>query len=196
MARHWSDKDGAYHECIQRDLDAGVADKDSEYWLSQDNLDAQKQEDYKKMNKELNQSLSWYSPPQLTDDTQPVDDGAGRDCKLKIGETMDDWLEVAENLEKWENGELSASDRRVLLTHWTAQAWTRVLAGDAKRKYFEHTGALLTIDGSEDHLLKFNGKPKDEPFVIPEPSLEGAPRQQEVFKVDEEPEDEPGHEEG
>ena len=59
---YWSsDKDGAYHVCIQKDLDAGVADKNSECWLSQDNLETQKQEIYKKMTRELNQSLSWYT---------------------------------------------------------------------------------------------------------------------------------------
>ena len=29
---------------------------------------------------------------------------------------------------------------------------TKALQGEAKRKYFEHCGALMTADGSDDHL--------------------------------------------
>ena len=30
----------------------------------------------------------------------------------------------------------------------------KALAGDAKRKYFEHAGALMTADGTDDELIK------------------------------------------
>ena len=33
---------------------------------------------------------------------------------------------------------------------------TKALQGDAKRKYFQHAGALLTADGSDDHLIKLD----------------------------------------
>jgi hypothetical protein len=33
--------------------------------------------------------------------------------------------------------------------------------GDAKRKYFEHAGALLTADGSDDDKIKLESAPKD-----------------------------------
>ena len=31
--------------------------------------------------------------------------------------------------------------------------------GEAKWKYFQHAGALLTADGSDDDLIKFEGAP-------------------------------------
>ena len=34
------------------------------------------------------------------------------------------------------------------------------LEGDAKRKYFEHAGALLTADGTDDELIKLEGTPR------------------------------------
>ena len=34
----------------------------------------------------------------------------------------------------------------------------------SKRKYFEHTGGLLTADGSDDHLIKMEGVPDGETF--------------------------------
>ena len=35
----------------------------------------------------------------------------------------------------------------------------RALEGDAKKKYFEHAGALMTADGTDDHLIKLKGTP-------------------------------------
>ena len=38
---------------------------------------------------------------------------------------------------------------------------------DAKRKYFEHAGALLTADGTDDDLIKLEGVPPGYKLVIP-----------------------------
>ena len=54
------------------------------------------------------------------------------------------WKEDEDDLEKWESKGLTGSDRRILFTHWLAKAAKQTLAGDAKWKYFEHTGALIT----------------------------------------------------
>eukprot|EP00966_Prymnesium_polylepis_P067457 1566694-Prymnesium_polylepis.1 len=35
----------------------------------------------------------------------------------------------------------------------------------ATRKYFEHAGALLTADGSDDDLIKLEGVPHGEKFM-------------------------------
>ena len=43
----------------------------------------------------------------------------------------------------------------------------KALEGDAKRKYFEHAGALLTADGTDDDLIKLEGTPADYKLVIP-----------------------------
>ena len=42
----------------------------------------------------------------------------------------------------------------------------RALAGEAKRKYFEHAGALLTADGTDDELIKLEGTPSGYKLVI------------------------------
>ena len=36
----------------------------------------------------------------------------------------------------------------------------KALQGEAKRKYFEHAGALLTVDGTDDDLIKLEGAPR------------------------------------
>ena len=36
-----------------------------------------------------------------------------------------------------------------------------IVKSDAKRKYFEHAGALLTADGTDDDKIKLESAPKD-----------------------------------
>ena len=72
---------------------------------------------------------------------------------------MDEWLDDDDNLSKWEDNLLTASDRRILLATWYFRACKKALQGEAKRKYFEHSGALLTADGTDDDLIKFEGAP-------------------------------------
>ena len=55
-------------------------------------------------------------------------------------------------------------NRRILLANWFYNAYVSALEGDAKRKYFEHAGALLTADGTDDDLIKLEGVPKGEKF--------------------------------
>ena len=80
---------------------------------------------------------------------------------------MDEWLDDDENLAKWEDNTLTASDRRILLANWYFKATQRALEGDAKRKYFEHAGALLTADGTDDELIKLEGTPPNYKLIIP-----------------------------
>ena len=46
-----------------------------------------------------------------------------------------------------------------LLANWFFKACNRALQGEAKRMYFEHAGALLTADGTDDNLIKFEVTP-------------------------------------
>ena len=55
------------------------------------------------------------------DKVQPIDAVIGRFMKLKIGKTLDKWLEIDENVEKW-HGKMSAKERRILMTKWAGDA--------------------------------------------------------------------------
>ena len=100
---------------------------------------------------------------------QPIDRGLGRQVKLYIGRFMDEWLDDADNLAKWEDNQLTASDRRILLANWYYKATMKSLEGDTKMKYFQHAGALLTADGTDDELIKLEGTPAGYKLVIPPP---------------------------
>ena len=148
-------------------MPAGKAD--SSYLLFQDNLDAQKQPEY------INYLKEWgvddhKLPPNETDQVQPIDRGLGRQVKIYMGQLLDEWMDSDENLDKWEGNQLSASDRRILLACWYNKAVKKALEGDAKWKYFQHAGALLTADGSDDELIKFEGAPADYKLIVPGPA--------------------------
>ena len=106
-------------------------------------------------------------PPNETDQVQPIHRGMGRQIKVYLGQLLDEWLDDEDNLEKWESNTLTASDRRILLAHWFYKASMKALQGEAKRKYFEHAGALLTADGTDDDLIKLEGAPAGYKVVIP-----------------------------
>ena len=124
-----------------------------------DNLDAQKNEEAFIGPLRAIGSEGYFYPGGETDALAPVDAGYGCDVKLEYGVELDSWLSELGNIEKWENtpgnGGLTASDRRVLMTHWVAAAKARV---DKKYyslwRYFERTGALITTDGSGDDKME------------------------------------------
>ena len=150
---------------VEAQRKAGVATADTRYLLFKDNLDAQKQPGY------LNKLKEWgvddhKLPPNETDQVQPIDRALGRQVKIYLGQNMDEWLDDDDNLAKWEDNSLTASDRRILLANWYFKAVGKALQTDAKRKYFEHAGALLTADGSDDDLIKLEGTPEGYKLII------------------------------
>ena len=127
---------------ILSEIAAGVAGAEDRYLLFQDNLDSQLQPTYLDYLRNDCATDNHQVPPNKTDQVQPVDRGLGRHIKIYVGQAMDAWLEDDVNLEKWENNELTASARRILLANWYYDAVKRALNGTAKKKYFEHAGML------------------------------------------------------
>ena len=65
-----------------------------------------------------------------------------------------------------EENTLTTSDRRILLGTWYFKTCKKALEGEAKRKYFEHAGALLTADGTNDDKIKFEGTPEGTQYSV------------------------------
>ena len=163
----------AWKQLVAADRAAGVCDDEDRYLLFDDNLDAQKQPEYLEALKAL-QTDNHKIAPDKTDQLQPVDDGLGRQLAQYTGQEQDRWLDDDENLSRWEDGKLTASDRRILIAQWYCAAWRRICTekADTLRKYFEHTGALLTADGTADELIKMEGVPKGKTFSWEDDSLD------------------------
>ena len=72
----------------------------------------------------------------------------------------------------WPSGRtyaLTASDRHPTW-HMVLQVYkavNRARVGDAKFKYFQHAGCLMTADGTDDDLIKLEGAPPGYKVVVP-----------------------------
>jgi hypothetical protein len=82
---------------------------------------------------------------------------------------LEEWLEDEENLNLWENGKLKESEKRILISKFVGAAWEKKISRSdfSTDIYFQKTGCLLTLDGSEDNLVHVQGLPLYKPpFVI------------------------------
>ena len=135
----------------------GVAQKSKENVIFADNVYFQLSKEFHEACREKGNATVYMLPENQTDKLQPIDAGIGRLMKLKIGNTLDKWLEVKENIEKWQ-GKMSAKERRILMTKWVGDAWDEMQRyQDLFRKAFKRTGCLITVDGSGDDLIHPQG---------------------------------------
>jgi hypothetical protein len=125
--------------------------------LTCDNLDAHVFSGTKEIFGKEGRVFLFCFPPQVTEAIQPIDAGYGRSIRCAIGRLLDNWLMESDNMEKWETG-MTAGERRVLISHFVAAANTEVLKMDESRvSCFERCGVLLTLDGSDDELIRPQG---------------------------------------
>ena len=103
----------------------------------------------------------WLLPVQSTSETQPVDAGLGRLMKYLISREFNTWLEIEDNLDLWETGKLTASEKRILITQFVGAAWDKLFSSEQYKpfSFFQKTGCLLTLDGSEDDKVNIEGCP-------------------------------------
>ena len=151
-----------------------IADVDGEVLYGMDNLGAHHNSAIKA---KLYANDVWpvFTPSQCTDVVAPVDHHIGAWMKQCMSYLYESELEA--NLDEWEDGGLSAAERRVFIVNWVASAWSGLQTKAAFiRKSFVSTGWLLAKDGSENHLVdltKWNRPynfPRPEDVVAAEPA--------------------------
>ena len=127
---------------------------------------------------------SFFTPGGLTDETQVVDAHNGHNklfiyftvfvgARLKslYNRVQEEWLETPANLKLWEEQSISASDRRILLTHWLAEAAQRFDVDNGSCLHgWESTGCGLAIDGSNENKLIVSGVP-NYTFHVEQPDI-------------------------
>ena len=102
---------------------------------------------------ELN-AIVYLLPENHTDKIQPIDAGFGKMYKTKFGEKMDKWFEEKDNLELWHD-KITTRQRRILMTKWAGAAWKELVKDkDFIKRLFQKTGCLITVDGSDDDMIK------------------------------------------
>ena len=83
---------------------------DEEKLMFCDNLDAQTTSSFLDLLRQVGCS-QFLTPPETTDLVQAVDDGLGRQVKVQVGRQLEEWLDVDQNLDLWENGNITASQK-------------------------------------------------------------------------------------
>lgn len=135
----------------------GVGNSTNEKVLFADNVGFQQDKQFHEVCRKKINAVVYMLPENHTDKVQPIDAGCGKLIKTKIGEEMERWLEEDANLELWHD-KLSAKERRILMTKWTAAAWKELSADTMLfKKLFQKTGCLITADGSEDDTIRPQG---------------------------------------
>ena len=124
-----------------------------DHWSPQDNDEYH--ERASKMGIKLN-----YTPEDTTHLCAVTDAGPGNEIKKRIVKKYKKDLESsAERLDQWKNGEVSASERRILFTHWLAEAWEDYTTNCQEQitNAFKRCGQYNDMNGGENHLVKVEG---------------------------------------
>lgn len=96
-------------------------------------------------------------PGGCTNELQPLDRVFHGPLKKKIEKITD--KHVHANRKQWLEGTFTASERRIIMTKWVGEAWSDTCKDqtDAVVKCFKSCGISNKIDGTEDHLIHFQG---------------------------------------
>jgi hypothetical protein len=111
--------------------------------------------------KRLNTTIS-VIPRGCTSYIQPLDVSVNKIIKDLIRQCEEDHIDV--NPELYDEGKITAGDRRILITHWVAKAW-RILHEQHKEtiiQTFRNIGISLNLDGTKDLELKIRDVPNIE----------------------------------
>lgn len=142
---------------VQGTLIPGIGKGSDEKVLFADNVGFQQSKEFHETCRDELNTIVYMLPENHTDKLQPIDAGCGRMMKLKIGAAMETWLEEEDNLDKWQDN-LSASDRRILMTQWAGKAWSELCSNQTFfKRLFEKTGCMITADGTDDFKISPQG---------------------------------------
>ena len=150
---------------------ADAMQEEDHFVLLCDNLSSQVSPEFQTAVEEIG-GICWFGPPNATDIWQPVDAGFGMLVKTLTRQAFFHWLECDENSARWygSGASFTASHKRILITKWVGAAFRKLTSAkyDAyRRRMFEKTGCLLTVDGSEDQRVAPEGLPN---YCCPAPT--------------------------
>lgn len=147
---------------VNRTLKRAVEDTDR-FVLFCDNLSAQVSDEFKEAVSAI-RGVVWFDVPNATDLWKPVDAGFAELVKKLAVQEHHKWLDSEENADRWYGNTepFSAKERRVLISHWTGNAYNRIVSEHYKSfvwRVWEKTGCLITADGSDDAKIQPEGLP-------------------------------------
>lgn len=140
----------AVNQAWMEDFCELAAKNEPEVMLGLDNLSTQKTTNYQQTARDGDVLLT-YTPEDTTDLCAVTDDGLGEMTKLGINKLYEN--DLYNDLDRLINGEVTASERRILMTHWLKQVTDDIEKNkhDTVVKAFQHCGMLNAKDGFENH---------------------------------------------
>ena len=98
-------------------------------------------------------------PPRCTSRDQVVDVLINKPFKDEVRSLLEDHLD--KNLDQYVNGKINASQRRVLMTKWVGEAWSKVgKMKDSIIRSFKKYGLSVALDGNENDDVNMEGLPE------------------------------------
>ena len=98
--------------------------------------------------------LLTYYPTNTAESLQKIDAGYDRSIRWAICRLLDNWLMADNDLVKWEEDKLAASDRRMLLSDLVAKANAITIENDMMRVgCFIRTGGWIEFTKSDAYKL-------------------------------------------
>lgn len=96
--------------------------------------------------------ISSFVPESCASLVQPLDTRMNKNFKDKVSELINELEELERNPRKWQEGNFTIGDRRILVTHCVGNAWEQPheLRKDVIVKLFRQVGLPLNVDRSED----------------------------------------------
>lgn len=147
-------------ELAGQELRKSELEQGQRFLILADNLSGQTKQTNPEFCKLLSKMCSadvWNLLANNTDEIQVVDAGFGKLVKGEADEILNDWLEDEAHFEEWMGGRMTASRKRVLMTHWYAAGYEKACERFDFVSVFDRTGSNLTADGSSDSLIKLQG---------------------------------------
>ncbi|KAK3243212.1 hypothetical protein CYMTET_47121 [Cymbomonas tetramitiformis] len=120
------------------------------------------------INENLQGEESVFFADNLDAQIQPEYTSMGREVKRDVDHMQNEWLEIPENLERWESNNLTASNRRILMTWWAGDGYKRACGRVNIDRYFEKSGCKITVTGDGDGNINPEGI---ETFVFDRPVI-------------------------
>ena len=125
---------------------------------------------------------SWLVRELNTNGVQAVDDGLRNDVKGQMYNFFETWSDEEDNADKWDNGQLSVSNKRILLQNWFAQAITICFQKCyTMYRYHKRMASYLGPDDQGADMIKTSNDKSyklsaanDIPVVLVRPGTSGA----------------------
>jgi hypothetical protein len=172
----WADGEFCEEDILNVAGDCLRAGVEGEVLIGMDNHSAQRTDEIRKLYGDLG-FMPLFTAANCTDCISPVDHHIGRfiqnhmarSYRKEVSDHPEIWMATSADDDIADAQGNAAMQRRMLMASWLSEAWKDLQSPKYNhmiKSAFVHTGFLLALDGSEDHLLNLQGWAGDSPYTF------------------------------